>query len=299
MRQILRLTLLFALALAPVACGDGTGVGEPGLLSLYLTDAEGDVTQAVVTIDRVEIVGEGGVTVLLDEPFTTDLLTLASDFATLVDEVVLEGGVYTQLRFIIPEACIAVEQADMSTLVYASNGFENCGAADGALQLPSYDETGIKVNLPGGGLQVDGNAQILLVDFDVGQSFGQLAGGSGTWVLTPVITAEDVSLSSSITVELGLGEGVDLDAVGATLADFEATLDTEPVALPFTDTDGDGVFTATFGLLMPDQTYQVSVGLRTGVSFTFVLDPTSPQSIDLGATESATAAFSVTSVAPM
>lgn len=299
MRHLLRLTLVLALALGSVACDDGTSVGEPGLVSLLLTDAEGDVTQAIVTIERVEIVGDGGVTVLLDEPFTTDLLTLSNDFATLVDEVVLEGGTYTQLRFIIPEACIAVEQADQSTLVYASDGFDDCGPADGDLQLPSFDATGIKVNLPGGALQVDGGAQILLLDFDVGQSFGQIAGASGGWVMTPVIIAEDVSLTSSITVELTLGQGVDLSAVGATLGDFEASLDTEPAPLPFTDTDGDGVFTATFGLLMPDQSYQVSVGLQAGVSFTYTLEPAGPLSVDLGATESATVSFVVASAAAM
>lgn len=287
-----------ALSLPLMACDSGTTVGSPGTLSVLLTDEAGDFTQARVTIERIELVGEGEPVLLRDTPYTTDLLTLANDVATLVDDVTIEAGSYSQLRFIIPEACIGVEQEDESVMVYASDGFEECGPADGALQLPSFDDTGIKVILPGD-LEVDGNAQSLLVDFHVSQSFGQQAGMSGTWVMTPVIKADNVSFAGSIVVELTAAETVDLaGSVSSSLADFQASLDTEEVAQPFTDDDEDGVFTATFDLLIPNEPYEVSVGLQDGVSFNFTLDPTSPQEVPLASSENASVSFEVTSASP-
>lgn len=68
---------------------------------------------------------------LLDTPFTTDLLTLSNDIATLVEDETVPGGTYSQIRFIIPEACIGVEQADETELVYASGDLDECGPKDG------------------------------------------------------------------------------------------------------------------------------------------------------------------------
>lgn len=296
------LTLSLTLPLA--ACDDGTHVAAPGTVSLMLTDEVGDFTQARVTISRIELAGdaegegEGGPEVLLDTPFTTDLLTLSNDIATLVEDETVPGGMYSQIRFIIPEACIGVEQADGTELVYASGDFDECGPKDGELHLPSFDESGLKVKLPGGALEVDGDAHVLLLDFDVSQSFGHLAGMSGTWVMHPVIKADDISLSSGIVVQLTAADAVDLDAVGSSLADFQAGLSTETEPVAFTDPDDDGVFTASFVFLMPADDYEVSVGLQDGVSFDFTLDPTSPQTVALGSTEQVTITFEVTSATP-
>ncbi|HEM45722.1 MAG TPA: DUF4382 domain-containing protein [Alphaproteobacteria bacterium] len=297
--------ILLALAAAvPLAgCDDATHPGEPGLMSLLLTDAEGDFTQARVVIERIELVGDdegedGGPVVLMDTPFTTDLLTLSNDVATLVEDVTIPAGTYAQLRFVIPDACIGVEQADQSEMIYASDGFDECGVPDGPLQMPSYGSSGLKVILPGGAVEVDGDAHILLLDFDVAESFGRQAGASGMWVLDPTIHAENISLTSSITVDLTVADTVDLDAVGSSLADFEATMagETEPVA--FTDPEDDGVFSATFLHLIPGE-YEISVGLQEGVTaYNFTLDPTSPQSVTLGSAEHATLTFEVTSAAP-
>lgn len=234
----------------------------------------------------------------MDEPFTTDLLTLSNDVASLVEGKTVSAGTYGQLRFVIPEACIGVEQADGSGLIYASDGFEDCGSADGSLQLPSFAESGLKINMPGGALEVDGDAHILLLDFEVSESFGQEAGLSGIWAMTPVIRAENISLTSRITVELTVADGVDLSAMGSSLADFEATLNAEePVA--FTDPEDDGVFSADFLFLMPGEEYVIAVGLREGVdAYDFTLDPTSPQTISLGSAEHPTVPSEVTSAAP-
>ena len=284
--------LALALSLPLAGCSDGTGAMSPGQISLMLTDAEGDVTQAWVTIERVELIGDGQAEVLLDEPFTTNLVELSNDIASLTEDVTVPGGSYSQLRFIIPEACIGVEQADQSERIYASAGFTECGEADGTLKLPSFGQSGLKVNLPGGSVQVDGDTHIILLDFDVSQSFGHEAGMSGSWVMHPVINAEDISLSGILTVELTAADGADLEAAGFALGDFEATVgDEDPVA--FTDADEDGVYTATFIYLMPGD-YDVSVALQEGVTGSFTLDPTSPQTVTVGSGGGETIAFEVT-----
>lgn len=294
--------LALALSLPLAACDDVTTVGEPGLLSLMLTDAPGDFTQAWVVIERIELAGgdeDGEGLVLREVAFETDLLTLSNDVASLVEDETIPAGSYGQLRFVISDGCIGVEQDDGSEMVYASDGYDACGAPDGNLQMPSFGQSGLKVTMPGGALQVDGDAHILLLDFDVSESFGRQAGNSGQWVMSPVIHAENISLSSSITVELTVADTVDLDALSSSLADFQATLDSETEPVFFTDDDEDGVFTATFHFLMPDADYEVAVGLQESVTaYVFTLDPTSPQTVSLGSGESATIAFEVTSAAP-
>jgi hypothetical protein len=286
------------LILPSAACDDNTSVPEAGTMSLLLTDDEGDFTQAWVTIQSIELVGGDGPLVLMDTPFTTNLLMWSNDIATLVEDVTVPGGTYSDVRLIIPEACIAVDQGgegEDDDLVYASAGFAACGEADGGLQLPSFAETGLKVSLPGGSMEIDGDSRSLMLDFDVGQSFGQRAGSSGDWVLTPVIYADYIDMSGSIAVELTEGDGVHLSTVGSSLGDFQARLSTETEPQLFTDPDGDDVFTATFRYLMPDQAHDVSVELQGDVAaYDVTLDPMS-HSVTLGAGEEATVAFVVMS----
>lgn len=295
--------LTLALALPLAACGDGASVQDSGTLSLELTDAPGDFTQARVVIEEITVVGDegddGSGVVVLDEPFSTDLLELANDVATLIEDVTIPGGTYSQLRLVIPDACIGIEQEGGGEMIYATAGFEDCGTPDGNLQTPSFDTSGLKINLPGGALEVDGDAHILLLDFDVSESFGHQAGNSGMWVMNPVIRAEDVSLTSSILVQLTAAEGVDLAELNSSLADFEATLDTETEAVAFTDLDENGIYTARFIFLLPDADYEVAVGLQEAVApYEFTLDPTSPQTVSLGSGTQATVSFEVTSASP-
>lgn len=300
MRHIFKPALLLMALLPLAACDDnGTAVEGPGSMTLLLTDAPGDFQEAWVTIDRVELVGEsedGGVLVLRNDPFTTDLLTLSNDVATLVEDHPVPSGRFSQLRFIISGACIVVEGDGGSTEVFASAGFDICGPADGNLQLPSIAQTGIKVNLPGGSIEVEGDQKILVLDFDVSESFGQEAGMSGMWVMTPVVNAEEIEFTGSITVELTLADSVDLTGLGnETLGDFEAVLESEPDSpITFTDDDQDGIFEATFRFLFSGS-HSVSVGLIDGVALDFTLDPTSPQAVELASGASATTSFEVTS----
>jgi hypothetical protein len=190
-----------ALALAALAtlasCGDDNGAGPDGTtaLSIRLTDAPGDIQHAFVTITEIQLVGEDGVLVLRDEPYTADLLTLAGQTADLVTDFEVTSGTYEQLRFLISGACIAVENGSGGSDIYTTTDYDSdpCGGpATGTLIAPSYAETGLKVEFSGDVLEIDGAQTILLVDFDVEQSFGQQAGQSGMWVMHPVVTGGEI-----------------------------------------------------------------------------------------------------------
>ena len=212
MNRILRATLLATLVVAPLAaCSDSTAP-EPGRISLLLTDAPGDIRTAVVTISQIYLQGNGdeeappqsGRVVLREDDVTVDLLTLADQTMSLVDDVEVPGGRYAQLRFVITGGYIEVEQADGSTRIYASSptydGLPEGAQVHGTLIMPSLAQSGLKVSFPGG-FDVDGDLQTLLIDFDVAQSFGQQAGSSGSWVMHPVITAEDVPDDTEATIQ--------------------------------------------------------------------------------------------------
>ena len=271
MRNFL-LPLILAVALAGCdAFGDGSGS-----LRVLLTDAPGDFLTAQVTIDSVYLQGEGGAVVLMDEPVDVSLLELQNEVMDLVGETAVPAGTYSQLRLVISGGYIEVEQEDGSSAFYASSeayAAEHGVTADGPLQMPSYGQSGLKVTLPGGAVDIDGDDQAILLDFNVAQSFGRQAGQSGRWVLSPVVHATDFALTGTAEVDLVLGEGVELPSVpGAevlTLADFSAALDKDGEAIPaaFADEDGDGTYTATFRYLAPGP-YDVALVGPAGLAFT-------------------------------
>jgi hypothetical protein len=287
-------------AIAPLtSCSDSTSAGN-AKLSILLTDAPGDVKAAVVTIDEIYLQGSGRV-VLMDQPVTTDLLTLANSTADLVKDAVVPAGSYGQLRFVVSGAYIEVENGDGTTSIYATSpdyaGLPAGAQVAGTLQTPSFDQSGLKVNLPDGALHLAAEEKILLVDFDVSQSFGHEAGGSGSWVMHPVLKATELQTTGDAAVTLSLGESVTLPTVGNAqvgLGDFEAVLtasDMSTETLPFTDADSDGTFEADFHFLAPGD-YTVTVAGPSGV--TFATDPVSAN-ITVGSGGSASAAFKLTS----
>lgn len=228
-------------AVALAACsGDSSGPGGdgPARVTLMLTDAPGDLQEAVVTIDEIYLQGGGGKTVLLDEPVTVNLLDLADTTATLLEEVEVPEGTYQQLRFVISGGYIAVERAGGGSEIYASStdyaGLPAGATVTGVLQMPSLGSSGLKVDFAEP-LTFTGGEKILLVDFDVSKSFGKQAGQSGRWVMSPVIKGASLTTSGGVTVTGVLGTGVTLPA-GKTLADFSAVLDGAPVAFALVGT---------------------------------------------------------------
>jgi hypothetical protein len=257
------------------AC-DSTDPDGPGSMSILLTDAPGDVDQALVTIDRIEIVGgSGGPLVLMDTPWTGDLTELTNDFVTLVDGAVLPQGSYAQLRFVISEACIGVEAESGPNEVYSSAGTSLVcdGTPAGDLQMPSFSQTGIKVIFQGA-IEVGSDQMIVLVDFDVEQSFGKLAGGSGQWVMDPTIHGVEITFSGTVNLTVELADGVTLPDP-PTFEDFTAFLDGEDLPL-----EADG--TASFLYVVPDD-YQLD--LEPPAGWIITTTPTLPLDLTLDSGE--------------
>ncbi len=268
------------------ACGDSTGPSGTSNVSVMLTDGPGDFVSAVVTIDGIYLQGEngdstGGRVWLSQTPVTTDLLTLSNDVAGLVDNVEVPSGNYASLRFVISGGYVEVENSDGSTSIYATPNYDHLPdgtTADGSLQMPSYDQSGLKVMMDGGALDVTGPQKVLLVDFDVAQSFGQVAGGSGGWTMHPVVRGANMELTASATVTLALADSVTLPEIGGAqvgLGDFTAVLDDGQGNTKEADfTSVDGVFTASFPYLMPGMTWTLQVTGPDGLTFT--VDPALP-----------------------
>ncbi len=296
MRTAMRAAPALACALLLAACGDATGVHTPGNLGILITDAPGDFERAIVEIDRVELVPESGPTLVLrEEPFVVDLLTLSNDVATLVEQTPVPAGSYTHLRFVIPSACIEVEGEEEELEVFATEGFADCGGeADGSLLNPAISEGSITVSLPPGGIEINGDSRVLLVDFDVSESFSVDSGAPESWQMSPVIRAEDVSAASSITARLSASDAALLAAAGGSLADFQARLASEERPVAFTDPDGDGVYSATFLFLVPGDDYELFIEPRVELDYDVTVDPEAGQAVELPSGERVRADFSVT-----
>jgi hypothetical protein len=279
---------------APVTHGSG--------LTVLLTDAPGDVQAAVVTISKIYLHGDRGRTSLIDEAVTADLLQLRNKVATLVQGVDVPPGRYSELRLVIEGGYIQVETAGGGSRIYASSpdyeGLPDGARVAGKLHMPSLGSSGLKIKLPRH-LQVGRDESIILIDFDVRESFGHQAGKSGKWVMHPVIRAADVTFGGHLLAQLRLGSGVVLPPVGGqeiTLAAFTARLTPagggSAADLPLSDVDGDAVFEAMFKALAPgayDLTFIGPAGLT--VSF----DSALPRTVTIAAKQTTTETVTLTS----
>jgi hypothetical protein len=280
--------------------------GGDGKVTLKLTDAPGDFAAAVVTIEKVYLAGEDasgeeGV-VLFSGKRTVDLLSLANETTDLVTDATVPSGRYEQLRFVVTGAYVAVEEAE-GTRIYATSpdyeGLPEGAVVSGTLRTPSFATSGLKVNLDGG-LTVDGDQHVLLVDFSVAESFGHEAGGSGAWVMHPVIHAGTIGLSGAVEATVTLAPETALPA-GVTLADVvavlshTATIDGAPTVveetLPLADADGDGTFAARFQFLFPGA-FELSLHGPDGA--TLESTPASPVAVTVESGQTESVAFTVT-----
>jgi hypothetical protein len=256
----------FALAVAALAaCGDSQGPGT-AQFSVKLTDAPGPFTAAVVTISEVSLLGAGGKVTLSSTPTTVNLLDLQNATLDLVKDAVVPTGTYQELRLVITGGYVQLTDGTIFASSPNYAGLPQGATVTGQLTMPSLAQSGLKVTMPGSALAVTGPQKIVLIDFNVSQSFGHDAGSSDSWVMHPVIKGADIQTTGSVAVSLTLANGVTLPQVNGkqvTLADFSATLGTETMAL---DANGQ----ATFQFVIPD-TYPLVFTGPTGV--TFVTDP--------------------------
>jgi len=194
-----RHALLTGLALIGAACSDGSGP-QIANVSLALTDAPGDVDSVWVEISEIYLQGTGGRVTLLSEDDAADLglieLTqLAGTTLDLVSDVAIDAGNYGQLRVVIDGAVLETEGGE----VFTFNAEHPHGApSTGSLTCPSCTTTGIKVLLPGDVANLEAGAHIIVLDFDVSQSFGHDTGGTA-WVMHPVIRGVEIEFSGAVT----------------------------------------------------------------------------------------------------
>jgi hypothetical protein len=259
------LAALAAVSVVAGACTSSSSSSPPGAaaLSLRLTDAPGaDVRSAVVTIDRITLTGSGGDVVLRDDPVTVDLAELVNTTFHLVDTAPVAPGTYTQLRFVIGGGYLVVaDPQGATTTLYATPGYLPPQThVDGLLKMPSLAQSGLKVTLPGDALVVQAESKVLLVDFDVQQSFGHEAGGSGSWVMHPVVRADDLLLSGNVVATLGRTAAL-ASHDPLPLGSFTAVLtnaDGSEKTLPFLPEGAGTTAAARFSYLLPG-TYGVAI----------------------------------------
>ena len=295
-RAVVAATVVAAGALLG-ACADATS-GSTGRVSILLTDAPGDFKSAVVTIDEIYLQGDGGRVVLRSEPWTGDLLELANATTELVADAEVPTGSYQQLRFVVSGGYIEVEGTNGASRYFATQGYTLPAGvqAEGALHMPSFSSSGLKVKLPGDAMTVTDGQRVVLVDFDVSRSFGKEAGNSGRWVMSPVLEATDFAFSGNLRVSLTNPTNLTLPTLNGsvlTLGSVNAVLTnaagaSEPLA--FTDANADGTWEANFRYLVPGQ-YKVAVSGPTGTTFT-----TNPveATVTVAAGAEATQAFALT-----
>lgn len=277
-RSLQALTLCAALVLSAGACSDSTSANGNARLSVLLTDAPGDLEKAVVTISEIYLKGEGGRVVLSDTAVTVDLLTLANDVRELVRSAVIPAGHYSELRMVITGGYVEAENADGSTSIFASSpsyaGLPDGATVAGALQMPSFAQSGLKVKFgQAEDFTIDDGETTLLLDFDVSQSFGKEAGNAGKWVMRPVVKGARVMEAARITVKLRPDAALALPTIGGvalTLADFRAEVTPAgggAESRPFALEAGDDEWEAEFRYLLPGS-YTVTLVGPAGVSFT-------------------------------
>jgi hypothetical protein len=198
-----------------VACQDDKLAGPAdgtASLSIYLTDAQGEVEAVWVQLLQITARGgEGGPVDLLSAPTELILLTdLVGTVHLLTSNMEINPSTLSQLRLVVGNAVLLSKEG----LIYVKGdpelpaGLE--GPADGELHCPSCSQSGIKVKVPNDEVVVEEGDAALVLDFDVAQSFGHKAGNSGKWVMHPVIhgtlVGDDVELANSITGTVSWGE---------------------------------------------------------------------------------------------
>jgi len=313
LRNLARFTTAAALALGVAACADTTSPATPDPegtersgFTLLLTDAPGDFHSAVVTISEINLHGTGGSVNLIDAdaPYTVDLIDLRNEVATIVDDIELPAGQYSELRLVITGGYIEVEGDDGTTRIFASSPDYHALPAgapvDGQLHMPSMGQSGLKVKLPEN-LDIGEAETIVMIDFDVEESFGHEAGRSGRWIMHPVIRATDVTFAGNLLVRLQLADGVVMPELAGellSLIDFPVTL--VPVAGgdmrtgTFSDVDADGVFEFMFKGLYPGD-YRIGLEILDGLLVTF--SPDLPVVTSVLERETTTETITLTSIA--
>lgn len=251
--------------------------------------------------------GNGSRVILRSQPVTTDLLTLSDNVAELVDGVAVTSARYGQLRMVISGGYIAVDNGDGSSAVYATSsdypGLPDGLSVDGELHMPSYDTSGLKVTLPQDQLDIEGEQQIILVSFDVTETFGREAGNSGRWVMDPSVKADNIEFTGTVTVVAQLDESqaegemaLPVDEAGEVVGVYVGLTDAEGMQrlAPLVQAEG-GQYVATFNFVNPNDG-PFGVELVTDGVLTLDVAQELPMSVTLASGQSADVPLTITGV---
>jgi hypothetical protein len=262
-------TMVLTTALLSLAACDESGISGPGndkaSLSVYLTDAPGDVEAVWVEILQITLQGaEGGPVSLLGSP--TDLILLTDLVGTthlLVENAELDPSTYSQLRLVVGDAVLL--SSDGTVYVKGDPVLPEglAGASTGNLQCPSCSQSGLKVKIPNDEMELEEGSAALVIDFDVAQSFGHKAGSSGNWIMRPVMhgmLVEGVSAAKAVrgTVELAMDGGDPILLPECPPGEPRSIQDFIPTATLTGILDGEGNPIVRSGAVAEDGSFQIS-----------------------------------------
>jgi hypothetical protein len=246
-------TVALTVALVGAACSDSDGVGVGGTahVQVLLTDAPIDyIAAAMVDIGAVVLVpADGGPHITLSDDGTNgpvNLLELQDAATAVLADSEIEAGSYSQLRLIVESASVTL--ADPYTF--------NDGSTEKDLFVPSGAQTGIKLLLgdgDGGPLVIPEGELVLVVDFDVSQSFvlqgnPETPAGIHGVIFKPTlrVVVLDVAGSISGTVSTELDSTL-VDSLKVTATPVDAgLLEAYQTQTVITRTHADGTYTLWF-----------------------------------------------------
>src|SRR5712692_8366860 len=272
MRSVRKILAVCVIALGVLASGVTAVAASPRLT--IGTPTSPTVIAAVATISQIGLQTAAGDEVILSQPnVITNLLTLTRELPALVQDSVVQPGTYSELRFKISGGYVQVDDGQIYATSTTYAGLPAGATVGGTLQMPSLAQSGLKVDLPGGNVTVGTDSKLLLVDFDVSQAFGHLAGSSGSWIFGEVVQASNILFSGNLAVTVSLGSRITLpaiDGVQVTLADFDVQLTNSGGAtktVPLAVTADPSTFAANFDFLVPGS-YAVDLVAPAGITFT-------------------------------
>jgi len=189
-------TILAMLAASGAGCGEAPGTGT-GTLELYLSDAPTDaenVTGVYITINEIQYhMNDQWITCEeFEGPKTYNLLELTDGNSTLLGELVLPGGHYNQIRFILDAPEMGQDPINPGCYIeFANNSTE-------PLFVPSGNTTGFKAV---GEFTVPVNGTVdITTDFDVRKSVHLAASHYILWpTIRTVVNNEAGRISGVIT----------------------------------------------------------------------------------------------------
>lgn len=261
------LPLVVAAGVMTLTACDATAPQRGGRVSIYLTDAPGDVEAAWIRIVGINLIGESKQEVALSGDFADyiEVTELVGRAQQLVADEEVDLRTISEIRFVLGDAALLTKQGD----VYATDagdlpaGLVHEDEEIGQLHCPSCSESGLKIVLSGPPPAVEeGENVTILLDFDVAQSFGKPAGKSGKWVMHPVIHATlsavpgDPMSGSSIGGTVSLGAGVTIPPCPANTP--RSVADFAPTANAITLRDGDGNLVVRSAIVGADGSYTIS-----------------------------------------